>query len=59
MYVAFLLMDLIVVPAQAGVILSSCVERHGGCGGPRASGGDPAILSVSAISGTWSPRKRG
>ena len=53
------LLDMIVFPAQAGVILkSSCCV--GNCKSfPRASGGDPMDLGMWGKKYEFSPRKRG
>ena len=49
----------IVLPAQAGVILSANSATIAPTGTPRASGGDPAIKSGITTGFKYSPRKRG
>ena len=49
----------LVLPAQAGVILSKVIfDFHSSCT-PRASGGDPLAVRGTRFHGEYSPRKRG
>ena len=58
MVVSFI-QQLLLFPAQAGVILDEGIFDGGGDSVPRASGGDPKSKQDSLIVSNCSPRKRG
>ena len=52
-------MEVIVLPAQAGVGLDTSSMAITWFGAPRASGGRPSAAALHAIRALCSPRKRG
>ena len=48
-----------VFPARAGMIPPCWAVRFGGCGIPRESGDDPAVMMLRDGVDPYSPRERG